>query len=147
METINYNFKIINTTSELYQQVIELRYEILRKPLGLQFCKKDLICDDNEKILTVTTNDFIIGVLQFRNNERNTYKLRQMAIAKAWQHKGMGAILVQYTIEYAKKKKKEKIVLHARQTAIGFYKKLGFKTVGVSFEEVGIPHHKMELYL
>jgi predicted GNAT family N-acyltransferase len=36
------------------------------------------------------------------------------------------------------------MVLHARETAVPFYLKLGYEVVGGQFEEVGIPHFKME---
>ena len=39
---------------------------------------------------------------------------------------------------------KQKMILHARDSAMDFYLSLGYIVVGDSFEEVGIPHHKME---
>ncbi len=38
----------------------------------------------------------------------------------------------------------KKITMHARLTAIGFYKKLGYKTHGTEFLELSIPHYMME---
>ena len=35
------------------------------------------------------------------------------------------------------------IELHARETALGFYERLGFARVGEEFLEVNIPHWKM----
>jgi predicted GNAT family N-acyltransferase len=34
--------------------------------------------------------------------------------------------------------------MHARDTAIGFYEKFGFKVNGNEFIEVNVPHHVME---
>ena len=36
------------------------------------------------------------------------------------------------------------MVLHARETAVGFYEKLGYKTSGDKFIEVTIPHFPMQ---
>jgi predicted GNAT family N-acyltransferase len=36
------------------------------------------------------------------------------------------------------------MVLHARETAVPFYNALGYNSVGAQFEEVGIPHFRME---
>jgi predicted GNAT family N-acyltransferase len=33
---------------------------------------------------------------------------------------------------------------NARKTAVPFYLQLGFETVGEEFEEVGIPHFRMQ---
>jgi predicted GNAT family N-acyltransferase len=34
--------------------------------------------------------------------------------------------------------------MHARKSAVGFYKKLGYEVVGDEFEEVTIPHYEMQ---
>lgn len=39
--------------------------------------------------------------------------------------------------------KGEHIYLNSQDTAIEFYKNIGFKSVGSMFEEAGIPHQKM----
>jgi predicted GNAT family N-acyltransferase len=39
---------------------------------------------------------------------------------------------------------KQKMVLHARDSALDFYLSLGYNIVGDQFEEVGISHHRME---
>jgi len=36
-----------------------------------------------------------------------------------------------------------KMVLNARKTAVPFYKKLAYKTIGKEFLEIEIPHFKM----
>jgi predicted GNAT family N-acyltransferase len=37
-----------------------------------------------------------------------------------------------------------KLVMHARDTAIGFYSKCGYRVVGNEFYEVGLKHFVME---
>ena len=37
-----------------------------------------------------------------------------------------------------------KISMHARKNATGFYEKVGYKVVGDEFVEVTIPHYNME---
>ncbi|NOZ36403.1 MAG: GNAT family N-acetyltransferase [Chlorobi bacterium] len=41
----------------------------------------------------------------------------------------------------------QKIVLHARKTAVSFYLKLNYKIISEQFYEVGIPHFKMRKML
>ena len=36
------------------------------------------------------------------------------------------------------------MILHARETAVVFYEKLGYSSLGDQFEEVTIPHWAME---
>ncbi len=47
----------------------------------------------------------------------------------------------------AKDKGFKKLMMHARDTAIGFYEKQGYKVKGEQFYEVTIPHHVMEKFL
>ena len=39
---------------------------------------------------------------------------------------------------------REKLIMHARKTALGFYGKLGYSVSGDEFTEVTIPHFVME---
>ena len=41
----------------------------------------------------------------------------------------------------------KKLIMNARETAVGFYEKLGYKPVGDKFTEVTIPHYVMEKQL
>ena len=36
------------------------------------------------------------------------------------------------------------LIMHARDTAIGFYEKFGYQITGNPFTEVGLPHHVMQ---
>jgi predicted GNAT family N-acyltransferase len=38
----------------------------------------------------------------------------------------------------------QKVIMHARKTATGFYEKLGYKISGKQFDEITIPHYVME---
>jgi predicted GNAT family N-acyltransferase len=42
---------------------------------------------------------------------------------------------------------KSRIMLHARETAIPFYQKLGYEVTGEPLTEVGLPHRIMEKLL
>jgi predicted GNAT family N-acyltransferase len=44
----------------------------------------------------------------------------------------------------AEKRRIGEIALHARETAVGFYEKLGYVVSGERFTEVGIPHWYMQ---
>ena len=60
---------------------------------------------------------------------------------------GLGAKLMSGAIEDIKKNmKSSKIYVDAQKHAIGFYEKMGFKTVSNEFLEEGVVHVKMELH-
>jgi predicted GNAT family N-acyltransferase len=52
--------------------------------------------------------------------------------------------MVRFSEDFAQKEGYPKMVLHARKVVLGFYLSLGYKAVGEEFEEIGIPHFKME---
>jgi len=136
--------KEIFITDPEYGQVYELREELLRKPLGLSLENEDLSADRTDHILAAINDDKVIGCVMLQPKEGSMIKLRQMAVAAAWQNKGIGKLLVEAAEELARSKNYTHIILHARDIAEGFYKKLGYKTTSDTFTEVGIPHVVME---
>lgn len=138
-------FKIIKYKSELYDLMVDLRYEVLRKPLGLSFSEQDLERDkDDILLISHYPNDGeITGCCILSILNEYTVQLRQMAVAGFCRGKGLGAELLDYAEKVATEHGYEYIYLHARKTAVGFYKKQGYSIEGDQFEEVGIPHFEM----
>ena len=73
--------------------------------------------------------------------------MRQVAVASTWQGKGIGSMLVAESEKTASRLGFSLITLHARESAVPFYERLGYGRVGERFEEVTIPHFKMEKML
>jgi N-acetylglutamate synthase-like GNAT family acetyltransferase len=76
--------------------------------------------------------------------DNTTIKLRQMAVQNNLQGKGIGASIMSFAETVARDKGYKKLMMHARDTAIGFYEKFDFKVKGNEFIEVHVPHHVME---
>jgi N-acetylglutamate synthase-like GNAT family acetyltransferase len=127
-----------------YAQIWQLREEMLRKPLGLSLKNEDLSDDALDIIFIALDNENVIGCVMMHALPNNVIKLRQMAVYEAWQGKGIGQMLVKEAEKYSWQNGYEKIVLHARQHAIGFYQHLGYIIVSDLFTEVSIPHVAME---
>ena len=71
--------------------------------------------------------------------------LRGMAVDDPWQHHGLGRLLVTTVIERLRRSGVEVLWCNARDSAAGFYARLGFEVVGDGFvlPESGIAHHVM----
>lgn len=138
--------QIDHGTSE-YNQMVQLRDEILRKPLGLTFSAKDLAEEAKDILIGAFDDGRIIGccILTKESNER--VRLRQMAVRNNLQGKGIGQQIMRFAEILARDKGYKWLSMHARDTAIGFYQKQGYKVVGEGFLEVTIPHHNMEKLL
>jgi len=139
------DFKIIKYKSEEYDEMVSLRYEVLRKPLGLTFSEQDLEKDKNDLLLIsrYPNNGEMTGCCILTPLNEQTAQLRQMAIAAFCQGKGLGGELLSYAESVAREYRFEYIYLHARKVAVDFYKKQGYSIEGDQFEEVGIPHFEM----
>ena len=132
--------KIVKYASTDYDAVINLRYKILRKPLGLIFSKNDLIGDKDEIIVAMFEQNKALACVQMQVQHNNTIKFRQMAVDNHLQRQGLGTKLLIFAEKIAHEKHFDKIILHARKTAVPFYQKLGYTVVGKEFVEVKTPH-------
>jgi N-acetylglutamate synthase-like GNAT family acetyltransferase len=127
-----------------YDQMVNLRYEILRKPLRLSFDKEELEKEKNDILIAAFEEDKILGCCLLKKIDNNMVRLRQMAVANNLQGKGIGASMMYFAENVARDAGFKKIRMHARKTAIGFYEKLGYTVMGNEFLEVSIPHFLME---
>ena len=138
--------KLIDHGSPEYQQMVQLRNDILRKPLGLVFLPDELEKEKEDILIGAFEDDKMLGCCMLINTDPGTVRLRQMAVLNTLQGKGIGKALMQFAENIARDRGYRKITMHARKTATGFYEKLGYTTNGVEFLEVTLPHVVMELY-
>ncbi|HIP49061.1 MAG TPA: GNAT family N-acetyltransferase [Lutibacter sp.] len=135
------------------KETFPLRIEILRNGISENY---QFLEDDFES--TIHLGAFIkkqcIGILtliqkEFPNtSKKNSYQLRGMAINKSSQRQGVGKILITETFKILQHKEVELLWCNARQNAIDFYTKLGFRIIGKAFDipSIGL-HYTMSIDL
>ncbi|MCX6208956.1 MAG: GNAT family N-acetyltransferase [Bacteroidetes bacterium] len=136
--------KIIDHDTPEYHQMVDLRYQVLRKPLGLTFTTEDLEKEKNDILMGCFDDEKLEGCCLLTKSDEDALRLRQMAVADGLQGKGIGRVLMNFAENIARDMGNKKIKMHARKTAVGFYERLGYKINGNEFEEVSIPHYVME---
>jgi predicted GNAT family N-acyltransferase len=136
--------KQIDHGSKEYQQMVTLRMDILRKPLGLSFTNEELAKEKEDILIGAFDEDKILACCLLTKIDNATIKLRQMAVHNNVQGKGIGASMMSFAETVARDRGYKKLMMHARDTAIGFYEKFDFKVNGGEFIEVNVPHHIME---
>jgi N-acetylglutamate synthase-like GNAT family acetyltransferase len=136
--------KQIDHGTKEYQQMVELRNEILRKPLGLVFDPEELARENEDILIAAFEEDKMLGCCLLTKVDNQCVRLRQMAVQNNLQGKGIGSAMMNYAENVARDAGYNKVIMDARKTAIGFYEKLGYKVTGNEFEEITVHHLIME---
>ena len=136
--------KIIDHGTKEYQDVVRLRDEILRKPLGLKFTPEELEKEKDNLHIAAYEDEQMLGCCKLVEEDPQTVRLRQMAVMNDLQGKGIGRALMQFAENLARERGYRKITMHARKNATGFYEKMGYRKQGEEFTEITIPHYVME---
>jgi len=136
--------KIIEHGSPEYGQMVKLRDDILRKPLGLTFAPDELEHEKENILIGAFDDDDILGCCMLVEENPATVRLRQMAVLNDLQGKGIGRALMTFAENIARDRGYKTLSMHARKNATGFYEKMGYKVASDEFTEVTIPHYVME---
>lgn len=136
--------KIIDHGTPEYQQMIKLRDDILRKPLGLSFSQEELLQEKDQILIGAFDDDKMLGCCMLVSEGDGVVRLRQMAVNNNLQGKGIGRALMNFAENIARDQGFKRLTMHARKTAVGFYEHLGYQICSDEFEEVTIPHFIME---
>src|SRR5947209_4779340 len=137
------NYILLEPSSEAeLEAYYNLRYVILRKPWNQpKISTKDEWENNSIHVLMLDEKKqaVAVGRLQLNNDEEG--QLRSMAVRTDHQGKGFGSQIISYIERIAKEKKLKYIVLDARENAVRFYEKHGYKIVVNSYLLFGIIRH------
>jgi GNAT superfamily N-acetyltransferase len=81
--------------------------------------------------------------------DRPAMRLRGMAVEPELQGSGAGRVLLTAALDRLRADGHRLLWAQARDTALGFYERLGFRIVGDGYvtAETGLPHHDIEIDL
>lgn len=136
--------KLIDHGSSDYKKMVDLRYALLRKPLGLSFTDDELAGEKDNIHIGCFDDGKLEGCCMLVPKDKTSIQLRQMAVSSGLQGKGIGRVLMYFAENVARDRGYKKIIMNARKTAMGFYEKLGYRKTGDEFLEVTLPHYVME---
>lgn len=129
--------------SAAYVQTLQLRHRILRVPLGLDLFAENLAAEKDHRHFSLWQDNSLLACLVIVPLSERKVKLRQMAVNDQYQRRGFGQQLVARVEKQLASEGVNQIELHARVTALPFYLRSGYQSVGEIFIEVGIPHQEM----
>lgn len=148
----------ITTDDPLYRQEADLRERVLLRGAGFDFetFAREYPYEEKAEHFVAFTIDshageptpVVLGTALLIPNHPNEGlgKVTQVAVDPQRQGEGIGRRLM-VTIESRAfgELGLTEVFCHAQNTAMGFYSRLGWQTVGDEFVEAGIPHHKMRV--
>jgi len=135
--------KILDHGSNEYMQMVKLREDILRKPLGLSISREELEKEKDNMLIGAFEEEDMLGCCMLVEETPDTVRLRQMAVLNDLQGKGIGRALMNFAENLARDRGYKNLTMHARKNVVGFYEKMGYKVQGDEFQEVTIPHYVM----
>ena len=115
------------------QRIIQLRYEVLRKPWQKPI---DTASDELEQTSInayIEQDGDIIACGRLQNNGQGTGQIRFMAVSETQQGKGLGKLILQKLEQEAQQIGLTRIELQARQNAVKFYEANGYTIKEKSF--------------
>lgn len=134
----------VSNGSPEYALTVALRHEVLRIPLKLAFTVEQLASEKDSYHLAVFDEaGHILGCLMLTPHGGGEVQMRQVAVKSEMQGTGLGRGLVDEAERKATELGFTRMMLHARDVAIGFYARLGYAREGDLFTEVGIVHQQM----
>lgn len=128
--------EIIDFSDELQEPIKTLNYEWLEK----YFCVEQgdiltlsnpraQIIDQGGFIFYVKLNDEIVGTASLLKKTTTVFELGKMAVTENAQGCGIGTILLEHCLEFAKQKQIQMLVLYSNtrlKSAVHLYQKYGF---------------------
>ncbi len=136
------HFKIISHVSPEYKLAVDLREDILRKPLGLAFTCEELEKEKDHFQIAGFIGDRVVATAVLVP-EGNIFKMQRVAVREGFQNQGIASAMMKFCEDSALKNGFKEIYCHARETAVLSYKKNDYIPEGNYFEEQTIPHLKM----
>ncbi|WKB82132.1 GNAT family N-acetyltransferase [Cellulophaga lytica] len=135
-------FKLISA-----KETYAVRHPVLRNGKPLSSCEFNGDNRDTTYHIGVYTNNTLVGVASLLKANNTTildvfaYQLRGMAIANKYQGKGLGKKIIHYAETILKEKGVLLLWMNARESAIPFYQKCGYKKSGNIFDIQNVGPH------
>lgn len=145
--------RFITPADPLYSQEIDLRYRVLRAPLGRPRGSEIFPFENESLHLVAVIDDRVVGCVLFHPDPNGHDgasaagsgggRLFQMAVEESLRGLGLGRRLVRALERELASRGFTSVHLHARTIVAPFYRALGYVERGMPFEEIGIPHVEM----
>lgn len=147
----NVKYEYIDYKNTFFDEVINLRYDILFRPYGkISKYKYDDLDKDSFHLIGIINNKTIsYSRLSLIDINNKIGKISNVVVHPDYNNMGIGRDMLKRHIITAKENKFKEIYLHARVDTIEFYEKAGFISEGSAFisDRSGLQLQKMYIRL
>ena len=123
----------------------DLRYRVLREPFNKPRGSERNEGDESADHFALFDGDRILAIARLDSLSPESCQVRFVAVESDQQGKGLGYKIMRAVEEKAIQKGFAKIILHARDYAVEFYKKQDYILIGPSYKLFDILQH-YEMY-
>lgn len=128
-----------------WKDYYHLRYTILRKPLNQPIGSEKNDGDEAGQHFALYENSNLKGIGRLDSPESNISQIRFFCVDSSAQGKGFGQQLMLEIETFSQERGDSKMILQARENAVEFYSKLGYRIVKKSHLLYGqVQHFLME---
>jgi GNAT superfamily N-acetyltransferase len=125
----------IQSASNEYEQLVNLRVTALLNPIGIPASYIDRENEKDDLFIGAFEGDDIVGCCVLTKKTESVVQLRQMAVRPDRQGKRIGAAIIAFAEKIAKQQGFALLMMHARDTVIGFYEKCGYQLRANNFSK------------
>jgi GNAT superfamily N-acetyltransferase len=128
-------------TTEEWDAYYDLRYRVLREPLDQPRGSEKNEGDETGEHFALFEVNVIKAIARLDHSGDRIGQVRFVAVDQALQGKGFGRLIMEATEKRSVKRGDTKMILHARDYAVDFYLKLGYKLIEPSHKLFGVLQH------
>ena len=127
-----------------WTDTILIRHTVLWPNEQPEFCKVE--GDEHALHFGIEIDEKLVCVASiFRDGD--SVRLRKFATLVEHQGKGVGSYMLRHLISEMRHKGMTYFWFDARETALNFYERFGFKVTGDRFYKHSVPYYKMHMHL
>jgi predicted GNAT family N-acyltransferase len=128
-------------TESEWSEYYDLRYRVMRKPLGKPRGSERNEGDENGIHFALFRDSKICAIARLDKIDEQIAQVRFVAVETEIQGSGFGKKIMLATESKARELGASKMILHARDYACDFYRKLGYQEIGASYKLFDVLQH------
>jgi len=125
-------------TAKQWEEYYDLRYRVLREPLGQPPGSERNDGDETGVHFALYADNKLKAIARLDQSGAKVAQVRFLAVETDQQSSGYGRMIMEATEKAAKQRGDTKMILHARDYAVDFYLKLGYRLIEPSHKLFGI---------